>query len=293
MTLDRALLRRFLRQRAELGQKEWLLDALSSEDAIRALSGAASPAPESASGASGSTAAGSGASGSGDAPRSRSAAAAAFAAAVGAPPDPGPGASARGGRAAAVGASSEAGTTPLARLAAEAAGCTRCRLCETRTTVVFGEGSAHADVMVVGEAPGGEEDRTGRPFVGPAGRLLDLLLLSVGFPRERVYICNVLKCRPPQNRDPRPDEVASCTPYLRSQIELIGPTVLLAVGRFAGQFLFGSEEAMGRMRGQVRESGGVPVVATYHPAYLLRSPQAVRAAWEDFQLLRRVYDDRK
>jgi uracil-DNA glycosylase family 4 len=157
--------------------------------------------------------------------------------------------------------------------------------------VVFGDGAADADVVVIGEAPGAEEDRTGRPFVGPAGKKLDLLLLSAGFPRERVFICNVLKCRPPKNRDPLADEVASCAPYLRRQIELIAPNVLLAVGKFAAQLLLDTDESMGRMRGRVRSYRGVPVVATYHPAYLLRSPTRVRDAWEDFQLLRRVHDD--
>ncbi|MGH7482802.1 MAG: uracil-DNA glycosylase, partial [Longimicrobiales bacterium] len=181
----------------------------------------------------------------------------------------------------------------LVVLEREASACTRCRLAGTRQHVVFGEGAADADVIVVGEAPGAEEDRTGRPFVGRAGKLLDLLLLSAGFPRDRVFICNVLKCRPPNNRDPLADEVSSCAPYLRRQIELIEPAVLLAVGRFAAQLLLGSDESMGRLRGRVGTYRDVPVVATYHPAYLLRSPQWVRAAWEDFQLLRRVHDERR
>ncbi|MFW6201564.1 MAG: uracil-DNA glycosylase, partial [Gemmatimonadota bacterium] len=174
----------------------------------------------------------------------------------------------------------------------EALGCTKCRLHEDRRNVVFGEGAEDADVVVVGEAPGREEDRTGRPFVGPAGKLLDLLLLSVGLPRERVFICNVLKCRPPKNRDPRPDEVECCSPYLRRQLEVISPRVLLAVGRFAAQTLSDSDESIGRLRGRVHTYRGIPLVASYHPAYLLRSPNQVQRTWEDFQLMRQVLDER-
>ncbi|HSJ13432.1 MAG TPA: uracil-DNA glycosylase [Longimicrobiales bacterium] len=173
-----------------------------------------------------------------------------------------------------------------------AAACTRCRLHETRSTVVFGEGSETADLVVVGEAPGQEEDRTGRPFVGRAGRLLDLLLMSVGLPRDQVYICNVLKCRPPDNRNPRPDEVDPCTTHLlHAQLEQIAPRVLLAVGKFAAQVLANSEASIGRLRGRVFAYRGTPLVVTYHPAYLLRSPQMTRVAWEDFQLARRVLNE--
>ena len=183
-----------------------------------------------------------------------------------------------------------AASPELERVRAEALACTRCRLHEGRHSVVFGEGAADAKVVVVGEAPGAEEDRTGRPFVGPAGRLLDRLLLSVGFPREQVYICNVLKCRPPGNRDPQPDEIASCAPFLERQIELIAPRVLLAVGSFAAQTLLGEAHSIGTLRGRVHRRRGVPLVATYHPAYLLRSPERLRTAWQDFQLLRQVVD---
>jgi uracil-DNA glycosylase len=189
------------------------------------------------------------------------------------------------------GVATSAGRGGLATLGAEAAGCQKCRLSAGRTQVVFGRGSAEARLVVVGEAPGAEEDRTGQPFVGPAGRLLDLLLLSVGFDREAVYICNVLKCRPPNNRDPRPDEVASCTAYLHGQLEAIAPRALLAVGKFSAQTLSESEQSIGRLRGQVHSYRGIPVVATYHPAYLLRSPQATRKTWQDLQLLRQVLDE--
>jgi uracil-DNA glycosylase len=173
----------------------------------------------------------------------------------------------------------------------EASACTRCRLHETRSTVVFGEGNPNADVMVVGEAPGQEEDRSGRPFVGQGGKLLDLLLMTAGFPRESVYICNTLKCRPPQNRNPLPDEMEHCSSYLHGQIDAVAPRALIAVGKFAAQALLNSEESIGRLRGQVHSYRGIPLVVTYHPAYILRSPQQGRVAWQDFQLLRQVLDE--
>jgi DNA polymerase len=145
--------------------------------------------------------------------------------------------------------------------------------------------------MVVGEAPGADEDRTGLAFVGRAGKLLDLLLASVGLSRqESAYICNILKCRPPGNRNPLPDEIGKCTPYLRRQIEVISPYVILAVGAFSGQFLSGRELPLGKLRGEVYSYEGVPVVVTYHPAALLRNPGWTRAAWDDLQLLRQVMD---
>lgn len=181
--------------------------------------------------------------------------------------------------------------TRLEVLSSEASGCTKCRLSEGRTQVVFGRGSADAQLVVVGEAPGREEDRTGLPFVGPAGKLLDLLLLSVGIERGSAYICNVLKCRPPRNRDPMADEVATCAPYLHAQLDIIRPRVLLAVGKFAAQWLSGREQSIGRLRGTVHEYRGIPVVATYHPAYLLRSSHATRKTWQDLQLMRQVLDE--
>lgn len=180
----------------------------------------------------------------------------------------------------------------LKTLSARAADCTLCGLHAGRQQVVFGEGSPAADLVVVGEAPGQEEDRTGRPFVGRAGRLLDLLLMSAGFPRERVYICNVLKCRPPNNRNPQPDEMDLCTRnFLHGQLELIAPKALLAVGRFAVQALLESTDAIGRLRGRLHAYRGTPLIVSYHPAYLLRSPNMVRAAWSDYQLARTVLDE--
>lgn len=173
----------------------------------------------------------------------------------------------------------------------EVLGCTLCRLAESRRTVVFGEGDPAADLMAVGEAPGQEEDRTGRPFVGAAGQLLDRMLAAIGFARSEVFICNVLKCRPPGNRDPWPDEVASCRPYLRRQIEFIRPKAICAFGRFAAQTLLGSERSLRRLRGSAHELLGIPVVVTYHPAALLRNRAWKRDAWEDLKMLRRIYDE--
>lgn len=177
-------------------------------------------------------------------------------------------------------------------LEAEALGCTRCRLAQGRTQVVFSDGNPSGRLMVVGEAPGAQEDRTGLPFVGPAGQLLDLLLATIGLSRrESVYICNVLKCRPPGNRNPLPDEIASCTPFLRRQIALMRPEVILAVGSFAAQFLTGKAMALGKLRGRVYSYEGAPVVVTYHPAALLRNSGWTRATWDDLQLLRQVMDE--
>jgi uracil-DNA glycosylase family 4 len=171
-----------------------------------------------------------------------------------------------------------------------ALGCPRCGLAATRKHVVFGEGAADAEVMVVGEAPGQEEDRTGRPFVGRAGKLLELLLASVGLPREKVYICNVLKCRPPGNRNPMADEVEACSPYLVRQVELIRPRAILAVGNFAAQTLLRTDTGISRLRGRVHTYRGLPLVPTYHPAALLRSAGWVRPTWEDLQRLRAALD---
>lgn len=179
---------------------------------------------------------------------------------------------------------------PLAVLNVAASGCTACGLSETRNTVVFGEGNPQARLVVVGEAPGADEDRTGRPFVGRAGRLLDSLLQSIGFPRESVYICNVLKCRPPGNRNPLPVEVEACAHFLRGQLEAISPRAILTVGTFASQSLLQSTVPIGRLRGTVHSFEGTPLVPTYHPAALLRNPGWIRPVWEDLQELRRVLD---
>lgn len=170
----------------------------------------------------------------------------------------------------------------------EAESCTRCGLHTTRRSVVFSDGPDKARVMCVGEAPGAREDEMGLPFVGRAGQLLDRLLLSVGLAREEVYICNVLKCRPPGNRNPEPEEIELCSPFLRRQVALVEPEVVVAFGTFAAQTLLGLRESLGRMRGRVHEYEGVPLVVTYHPAALLRNPHWKRPSWEDLQLVRRT-----
>jgi len=202
-------------------------------------------------------------------------------------------------RARASGARGQEGASALTVLPASyqelrdtALSCTRCRLAETRTQVVFSDGSVDARLVVVGEAPGANEDATGRPFVGAAGKFLDLLLRTVDLARDdSVYICNVLKCRPPGNRNPLPNEIQACAPYLQKQIELIAPEALLAVGSFAAQLLTGREgSALGKLRGEVHSYQGVPLICTYHPAALLRNSKWTRAFWDDLQLLRNIMD---
>jgi uracil-DNA glycosylase family 4 len=163
--------------------------------------------------------------------------------------------------------------------------CIRCKLHTDRTHIVFGEGNPSARIVLVGEGPGREEDRLGRPFVGPAGKLLDQMISAMGWRRQEVYICNVIKCRPPRNRDPLPDEIESCGPFLRRQLRAIRPQAILAVGSFAAQFLLSSQQPISRLRNHVYDFEGIPVVPTYHPAYLLRNPLQKRQAWEDVQLL--------
>lgn len=177
-------------------------------------------------------------------------------------------------------------------LRTEVRNCTRCPLHATRTQGVLGVGPARCDWLVIGEAPGAEEDRRGEPFVGAAGQLLDAMLRAIGLDRKtNVYIANVLKSRPPGNRDPKPEEVAACLPYLVEQIALIRPKILLAVGRIAAQNLLGTEVPLGRLRGRVHRFGelNTPLVVTYHPAYLLRTPADKRKAWEDLKFARSVY----
>jgi DNA polymerase len=176
------------------------------------------------------------------------------------------------------------------KLAAHVASCTRCPLYSTATNPVPGEGNPDADFMCVGEAPGATEDETGRPFVGAAGQLLTKILSAIDLKREDVYICNVLKHRPPGNRNPRPEEVTACSPYLIRQIELIRPKVILALGTFAAQTLLDTKLSIGKLRGQVHRYYGVPLVVTYHPAALLRNPGWKRPTWEDVQLARRILD---
>lgn len=252
---------RLLRQRAEIDETDLFMDNLTRPEALRLAAAARSVAPASRA----------------DPPSATSAS-------VSAAPEP-------------AGPSAGGGALPLlptsyTELRDAAMSCTRCRLAEGRTNVVFSDGSESARLMVVGEAPGANEDKTGLPFVGQAGKFLDLLLATVDLSREdSVYICNVLKCRPPGNRNPMPDEIESCSPYLEKQIELVQPEVLLAVGTFAAQLLTGRQEiALGKLRGEVHSYHGVPLVVTYHPAALLRNPKWTRAFWDDLQLLRGIMD---
>ena len=266
------LLRLHLRQRAELGETEFLLDSLSRADLLSmvaaARTGSGEIAPAEAAGPP---------------------VAAEEGAAVGLArpevalpavhaPAPGPA------------ATDIVQIGGLAELRAVALGCPRCGLARTRQQVVFGEGNEQAELMVVGEAPGSDEDRSGRPFVGRSGQLLDRLLAAVGFPRDSVYICNVLKCRPPVNRNPQPDEIEACSPYLLRQVELVAPRVILAVGTFAAQTLLESGEPINRLRGRVHRWRGTPVVPTYHPGALLRNAGWIRPTWEDLQRVRALLD---
>jgi uracil-DNA glycosylase family 4 len=187
------------------------------------------------------------------------------------------------------GAAREAGVD-WPELRARVAACTRCTLCNTRTQTVFGVGNQQAEWLIVGEAPGADEDRQGEPFVGRAGQLLNSMLRAIGLAREQVYIANVLKCRPPGNRDPAANEAAECLPYLEQQIALLKPTIMLAVGRIAAQNLLRTDVTLGRLRQQVHRFGlsQVPLVVTYHSVYFVRTPTDKRKTWEDLKFAREV-----
>jgi len=168
--------------------------------------------------------------------------------------------------------------------------CVKCPLGHTRTKFVFGTGNPAATLMIVGEAPGADEDAQGEPFVGRAGQLLNKILEAIGFKREDVYICNILKCRPPGNRKPLAEEVDLCIPYLRKQIALVRPRVILALGLTAAENLLATTESLGRLRGRILEYEGTPLMVTYHPAALLRNPSWKRPTWEDVQAVRKLHD---
>ena len=179
----------------------------------------------------------------------------------------------------------EPAASALDQLAREVVACQKCELHRFRQQTVFGQGNVGADWMVVGEAPGAEEDKQGQPFVGRAGTLLTAMLASIGLSRDDVFIANVLKCRPPENRDPLGEEVRCCSPYLIQQIDLIRPKIILAMGRFAAQVLLETTEPIGQLRGKIHEWGvtKTPLIVTYHPAYLLRSPLAKTKSWSDLR----------
>ncbi len=310
----RALLRQYLEQRRDLGESEFVLDGLSVEEAMRLLGAPGEPPPSPPAPAR-----------SPSAPRRVREAPpesdtdwrAALLAAGASPPAPDKG-SAVASRPKAPDAAGDDEVTPLAaavegpisigtgavepvtgsigaastldELAALIRGCQSCRLHAGARNAVPGEGNPAAEFVVVGEAPGAKEDETGRPFVGPSGELLTRILEAVQLPRDEVFICNVIKHRPPENRNPSPDEIAACRPFLRRQLELLRPKVILAVGTFAAQTLLESRLAIGKLRGHEHSYYGVPLVVTYHPAALLRNPAWKRPTWEDVQFARRLLD---
>jgi DNA polymerase len=171
--------------------------------------------------------------------------------------------------------------------------CMKCGLGKTRIKFVFGVGNPNADVVVVGEAPGADEDEKGEPFVGRAGQLLNKILEAVQFKREEVFICNILKCRPPNNRDPQTEEIDCCEPYLWKQLEILKPKMILCAGRIAGQSLLKTNSSLTLLRGKVHDYRGIPLMVTYHPAALLRNPNWKRPCWEDMQQFRKLYDEMK
>jgi DNA polymerase len=184
---------------------------------------------------------------------------------------------------------SKSAADALAAIRADIGDCTRCKLHTLgRTQVVFGVGNPEADLMFVGEAPGADEDEQGIPFVGRAGQLLTKIIEAISLTRDDVYIANIIKCRPPQNRNPEPDEVATCEPFLFRQVDVIKPKVIVALGKYAAQTLLRSETPISRLRGQVLEYRGAKLVPTFHPAYLLRNPSSKREVWEDMKLVKRL-----
>ncbi len=172
----------------------------------------------------------------------------------------------------------------------EVSECEKCILCNTRTQTVFGSGSFNADWMFIGEAPGQDEDMEGQPFVGQAGKLLTEMIRAIGLQKKDVYIANILKCRPPSNRDPKSDEIKSCQAYLQRQIELVKPKIILAVGRISAQTLLDSNKSLSKLRGKTHQLNGIPLIIVFHPAYLLRSLLEKRKAWQDLQLAIKTYE---
>lgn len=171
--------------------------------------------------------------------------------------------------------------------------CTRCDLCSSRKNIVFGQGNPHASLVFVGEAPGADEDQAGEAFVGEAGQLLTRIIQAIKMRREDVYICNVIKCRPPKNRDPKPEEIEACFPFLKKQLEVIQPRIICALGNFAAQTLLETTERISKLRGKIGEFQQIKVVPTFHPASLLRNPQWKRDVWQDMQLIQRLLEETK
>lgn len=208
----------------------------------------------------------------------------------GAPPIPGPGLTVEPPALSLLTGDPLADLESLEAVAERIRACERCALCTSRTNAVPGEGNPRAGLVFVGEGPGATEDATGRPFVGQAGKLLDDIIAAIGLRREDVYIANVVKCRPPQNRTPLPDETAACMPFLRRQLALLGPKVIVALGATAAAALLDTRKSLGELRGKVHTYGGIPLVVTYHPAALLRNPNWKKPAWDDVRIARQLLD---
>ena len=301
MSDPRERLRQYLEQRREMGESEFVLDSLSVEDALRVLTAGSAPPPmptrTAAAGAGGGAAAGPRT--SMDAPRASRTDGVTedWRSIVLAPDTKGPTPPAKSVAPAASASdlpvpmpADLADATTLDDVAKAIAACKACSLSSTARNHVPGEGNPQARFVVVGEAPGATEDELGRPFVGKSGDLLTKILEAIGFKREDVFICNVLKHRPPGNRNPSKDEIVACAPFLLRQLELLQPKVILALGTFAAQTLLESDSPIGQLRGTEHRYHGIPLVATYHPAALLRNPNWKRPAWEDVQLARRIFD---
>ena len=297
----REQLRRYLEQRREMGERELVLDGLTVEEALRIMTGSSMPEAAPTEHAAHTAASAQRKAdvpadadwratlrATGAAPAQPPATPRALEPSI--PPSLHPSGLMVGSPAGELFGGPLASLDTLDKVAAHVASCTRCPLYSTATNPVPGEGNPSAKFMCVGEAPGATEDETGRPFVGAAGQLLTKILAAIDLRREDVFICNVLKHRPPGNRNPRPEEVAACSPYLIRQIEIIRPKVILALGTFAAQTLLDTKLPIGKLRGQVHRYYGVPLVVTYHPAALLRNPGWKRPTWEDVQLARRILD---
>jgi uracil-DNA glycosylase family 4 len=266
------LTRRYLAQQAELGGPEVILSGKRALEAPVPAE-AATPAPQAAP----------------NPPRGRLTAAGGPRWMVGAPPIPGPGLVITSPEAVLLGNDLH-NLDSLEQVAERIRTTYCCALCPNRTNAVPGEGNPKARLVLVGEGPGATEDATGRPFVGQAGTLLDSILEAIDVPRSSVYITNIVKCRPPQNRKPLPDEMAACLPYLHRQLDLIRPRVILALGGTAGEALLGARKSLGELRGKVHTYNGIPLVVTYHPAALLRNPNWKKPTWDDVRIARQLLD---
>ena len=181
-------------------------------------------------------------------------------------------------------------STDLEKIRMGIGDCRRCKLWENRKNIVFGSGNEKADLVFVGEGPGAEEDEAGEPFVGRAGQLLTRIIESVELKRDQVYICNIIKCRPPQNRNPQPDEIEACEPFLAAQLQVLSPKLICALGTFAARTLLKSSSPISALRGRFHNYRGIPLLATFHPAYLLRNPPEKKKVWEDMKMLKQEYD---